>query len=85
MTAEEIDRIKNAINHIQTATDVDPWAVEIAVDAMRKQIPQKPKDEPEDSPLHHKRCPSCNKILTMYDWQMPCCKKCGQAIDWKDE
>jgi len=42
MTPREIDRIENAIRHIQTATDVDPWAAEIAVEAMRKQIPQKP-------------------------------------------
>ena len=31
------DRIENAIRHIQTANDVDPWAAEIAVRAMRKQ------------------------------------------------
>lgn len=32
MTQQEIDRIENAIRHIQTATDVDPWAVEIAAE-----------------------------------------------------
>lgn len=32
------DRIENAIRHIQTATDVDPWAMEIAVDAMQKEL-----------------------------------------------
>ena len=35
MTAQEIDRIECAIRHIQTATDIDPWAVEIAVEAMK--------------------------------------------------
>lgn len=32
------DRIENAIRHIQTATDIDPWAMEIAVDAMQRML-----------------------------------------------
>lgn len=40
MTPQEKDRIECAIRHIQTAVDIDPWAVEIAVEAMEKQIPQ---------------------------------------------
>ena len=42
MTKQEKDRIQNAINHIKTSSDVDDWAVEIAVEAMEKQIPKKP-------------------------------------------
>lgn len=42
MTPQEKDRIQNAINHIRTSSDVDDWAVEIAVEAMEKQIPKKP-------------------------------------------
>ena len=42
MTTKEIDRIESAIRHIESSLDVDPWAAEIAVEAMRKQIPQKP-------------------------------------------
>ena len=38
MTAQEIDRIECAIRHIQTAADIDPWAVEIAVRAMEMKI-----------------------------------------------
>ena len=38
MTQYEIDRIERAIRHIQTAVDVDTWAVEIAVDAMKRMI-----------------------------------------------
>lgn len=48
MTPQEIDRIESAIRHIQTATDVDQWASDIAVLAMRKQIPQKPNYKTED-------------------------------------
>lgn len=42
MTPKEIDRIENAIRHIESSLDVDPWAAEIAVGAMKKQIPMKP-------------------------------------------
>ena len=38
MTNQEIDDIECAIRHIQTAVDVDPWAVEIAVEAMKTQL-----------------------------------------------
>ena len=38
MTQPEIDRIESAIRHIQTSTDIDPWALEIAVESMQKQI-----------------------------------------------
>jgi len=47
MNKPEIDRIENAIRHIQTAADVDPWAAEIAVEAMMKQIPMKPIEKPK--------------------------------------
>lgn len=32
------ERIENAIRHIQTSTDIDPWAMNIAVDAMNAQL-----------------------------------------------
>lgn len=38
MKPKETDRIESAIRHIQTSTDIDPWALEIAVEAMQKQI-----------------------------------------------
>lgn len=34
----EIDRIECAIRHIESSLDVDPWACEIAVHAMRELI-----------------------------------------------
>jgi len=89
MTTKEIDRIENAIRHIQTAADVDPWAAEIAVEAMRKQIPKKPT-VPVDTWL----CPSCGESVeyqqklgdnVLYHGQHDFCPKCGQAIDWEEE
>jgi hypothetical protein len=95
MTTKEIDRIKNAIRHIQTAADVDPWAAEIAVEAMRKQIPQKPKRIDKNKEFDGnwiKICPSCKRALIErittneesyvrpYNYSEHC--KCGQAIDF---
>ena len=78
MTAQEIDRIECAIRHIQTAADIDPWAVEIAVDAMEKQIPKKPvigytfgekirevikRTDPERAESKTECCPVCGRTL----------------------
>ena len=70
------DRIECAIRHIQTAVDVDPWARDIAVEAMRKQIPKKPKSV---------FCPQCGEEFTDDDcWSADYCRNCGQAIDWTE-
>ena len=78
MTAQEKDRIECAIRHIQTAVDVDPWAVEIAVQAMEQQIPKKPK-MPLDAYLV---CPTCG---SMVEHPFEHCRRCGQAICWEQE
>ena len=75
------DRIENAIRHIQTATDVDPWAIEIAVDAMKKQIPRRVRITTST-----KRCGNCGRQLSGIGNIHPernYCVKCGQAIDWE--
>lgn len=74
----QTERIQNAINHIKTATDVDPWAVEIAVEAMEKQIPKKPvmgyafpekirevmkRTDPEKAQTKTDCCPVCGRTL----------------------
>lgn len=88
MRPKEIDRIESAIRHIQTSADIDPWALEIAVEAMRKQIPKKPA-VPVDTWL----CPSCGEPVeyqrklgdnVLYHGQHDFCPKCGQAIDWEE-
>ena len=38
MTEHDIDRIQSAIDHIKTSLDVDPWAAEIAVEAMQEKM-----------------------------------------------
>ena len=77
MTPQEIDHIQNAIRHIHTSVDIDPWALEIAVEAMEKQIPQKPK-MPLDA---YWVCPTCgSKVEHPFEH----CMRCGQAIDWTE-
>ena len=93
-----INRIECAIRHIQTATDVDPWAVKIAVEAMEKQIPKKPnKIQSKNSEyLWNLYCPSCENWIGRWNSRVKrgdmhnisngnICPYCGQAIDWEDE
>lgn len=89
MTPQEIDRIECAIRHIESSLDVDPWAAEIAVEAMRKQIPKKPT-VPVDTWI----CPICGEAVeyqqklgdnVLYHGQHDFCPKCGQAIEWEEE
>ena len=85
----DASRIRSAIDHIRTAVDVDEWAMEIAVDAMEKQIPKKPV-----VPIDTWLCPSCGESVeyqqklgdnVLYHGQYEICPKCGQAIDWEEE
>ena len=99
MTAQEKDSIERAINLIiQTAVDVDPWAVEIAVEAMERQIPKKPnKIQSQNSEnLWNLYCPSCENWIGMWNSRLKrgdmynisngnICPYCGQAIDWEGE
>ena len=79
MTQQEIDRIESAIRHIQTAADVDPWAAEIAVEAMRKQIPK--KTIKPGSPFYRYACPTCEN----YPLHGQYCNECGQRIVYDKE
>ena len=78
MKSKEIERIQNAIRHIKTSVDIDSWAMEIAVEAMEKQIPKKPK-MPLDAYLV---CPVCGKKV---EYPYEHCKRCGQKICWEEE
>ena len=87
MTNTETDCIQNAIRHIQTAVDVDPWAMEIAVKAMQKQIPKKVNYKVEDRFIKsylsiYSYCPVCEKEVFAGDMF---CVRCGQRICWREE
>ena len=90
----ETDRIQNAIRHIQTAVDIDPWAAEIAVEAMHKQIPKKP-EKVEDrycKSLYTAYCPICHWMLARGNYRTGYvdtihknCPECLQRIDWTED
>ena len=85
MNNQEKDRIECAIRHIQTAVDLDPWAVEIAVKAMEKQIPKELIAEGDgyaDGSMVYDSfyCPSCDYHMEDYEVKN-FCPNCGQAID----
>ena len=97
VTDQEKDRIECAIRHIESSLDVDPWAAEIAVDAMEKQIPKKPnKIQSQNSEnLWNLYCPSCEIWIGMWNSRLKrgdmynnsnshICPYCGQAIDWTE-
>jgi len=82
MTPQEIDRIERAIRHIESSLDVDPWARDIAVNAMEKQIPKKVRITTST-----KRCSVCGRQLSGIGNIHPrrnYCQGCGQAIDWTE-
>lgn len=85
---QEKDRIQNAIRHIQTAVDIDPWVVEIAVEAMEKQIPKNLIAEGDgyaDGSMVYDSfyCPSCDHCMEE-DEVADYCPNCGQKICWED-
>ena len=83
MKPQDIDRIECAIRHIQTAVDIDQWAVEIAVGAMEKRIPKKVRVTTST-----KRCSVCGRQLSGIGNIHPVrnyCQSCGQAIDWTED
>ena len=75
----ETDRIQNATRHIQSSLDVDPWAAEIAVEAMEKQIPK--ETVKPASPHFRYACPSCGN----YPISGHYCSECGQAVVYGKE
>ena len=98
MTKQEIDRIDCAIRHIESSLDVDPWARDIAVNAMEKQIPKKPIriDQNKEFDGNWKKiCPLCGRVLMErittsecsyprhYNYTEHCW--CGQKICWERE
>ena len=51
-------------------------AIDMAINALEKQIPKKPKT---DDRYVMYICPCCNDFIKV---SHNCCQNCGQAIDW---
>ena len=59
-------------------TDVDAPALEMAIKALEKQIPKKPKT---DDRYVMYICPWCNDFVKV---SHNYCQNCGQKLDWGD-
>lgn len=53
-------------------------AFQIAIKALEKQMPKKPKEK-DCIGFNTLACPECKMALYLYE---PYCDNCGQAIDW---
>lgn len=68
----------NAGEHIES--------IEIAIQALKKQIPKKPNYEREQtSPFGEDDVPYCPRCKLSLPESVNYCEKCGQKILWEDE
>ena len=86
MTNKEARNILLTSVHPQTSEEAE--AIGIAVKAVERMIPKKPK-----VPIDTWLCPSCGKSVeyqqklgdnVLYQGQHDFCPDCGQAIDWSE-
>ena len=95
MTPEEaIGIVRCAIGEVEWNYPMDyAEAFEVAIEALKKQVAEKPKSHTVDveklkignvnwcKGTTVYRCPNCNDFISrIYDF----CYKCGQALDWRE-
>ena len=83
MTNEEaIEIIKIAIAEVEWNYPMEyAIAFETAINALKKQIPEKPKLDNDNGIYETEHCPNCNRKLLPNEHHC----KCGQALAWDDE
>ena len=85
MTIEEA--IKDIRENIHPS--VGGISLEIAIEALEKQIPKKPKEveEKDEEEFYYLAftCPSCDEAVVGQPYRPNFCKHCGQAIDWSEQ
>ena len=60
-------------------------AIGLAVKALERQIPTKPRERTECYPIGQYECSKCKCGLVANDkWKTKYCPECGQAQDWSD-
>ena len=58
-------------------------ALNIAIEALKKQIPKEPLNREDESTISYGYCPCCGNIID--DWNdVRRCGECGQAINWEE-
>ena len=77
--------VRSLIDHIKTATDVDPWAKEMVEELLKEQEPKQVvgiADSIEGMEVGY--CPSCDRaIVNKKIDETKFCKFCGQRVSWK--
>lgn len=72
------DRLQCAIQHIKTSVDIDPWAMDLAEVALRKQIKTRVRWSGWKGYRDTRYwCPSCTKPVRNDDHY---CHRCGQYL-----
>ena len=79
MTESEAKAILESEYKFHGECSVFGEALTIAINALEKQIPKKPKT---DDRYVMYICPCCNDFIKV---SHNCCQNCGQAIDWSNE
>jgi hypothetical protein len=64
--------VQSLIDHIKTATDVDPWAKEMVEELIREPV----KPQYKDAGIF---CGGCDSYVRTCDLF---CASCGRKIDW---
>ena len=87
--SEAVEKLKNMRLFMQIEdenndckfTEDDYKANEMAINALEKQMPKKPKER-DCIGFDTLVCPKCKMALYLYE---PYCDNCGQKIDWSDD
>lgn len=88
MTYEEAIKAFKPITDNEAYTDNFQDACKMAIEALKKQIPKKPKEiVTDDNEYICTLCPICNARVDDdgRGYEQPYCMECGQAIDWSEE
>lgn len=77
------DRESFMVGDYEEYYDDDKEALEIAIKALEKLIPQKPLGASDYSGNCCMICRNCSAIVEDGDWRSKYCPDCGQAVNWE--
>lgn len=89
MTHEKVLELLNTIKYCDVDERAKVWAIDVATEAVKKQVPMKPTVQNEDEYVANYKCPKCEcRLVSKIDGEFvagmhyPYCYICGQRIDW---
>lgn len=90
MTHEKVLELLNTIKYCDVDERAKVWAIDVATEAVKKQVPMKPTVQNEDEYVVNYKCPKCGcRLISKIDGEYVagmhyrCCYICGQRIDWE--